>query len=79
MFGSRARRTAKSTSDLDLCVKGKEPLSFELLAHLRDDFSESNLPYQVDVVDWHGITDSFLTIIDRDKVALPGIALETYE
>jgi len=76
VFGSRARHTAKGTSDLDLCVKGKEPLSFELLAHLRDDFSESNLPYKVDVVDWHSITGSFRTIIERDKVVLPDIALE---
>lgn len=70
-FGSRAKWTAKDTSDLDLCVKGNEPLTLELLAHLRDDFSESNLPYKVDVVDWRGVSDSFRKIIEQDRVELP--------
>ncbi len=70
-FGSRAKWTAKDTSDLDICIKGKKPLDFNTLAHLRDDFSESNLPYKVDVVDWHSITESFRKIIEQDRVELP--------
>lgn len=42
-------------------------MTFKLLAYMRDDFSESNLPYKVDVVDWHTLSDSFRKIVDKDK------------
>ena len=69
VFGSRTRK-AKKTSDLDLCIKGKTLISLKLLAYLRNDFSESNLPYKVDIVDWHSLNDSFKKIVERDKVLL---------
>ncbi len=71
IFGSRAKWTAKNTSDLDICIKGEKPLTLNTLAHLREDFSESNLPYKVDVVDWYGISEGFKKIIESDKVELP--------
>ena len=55
-FGSRAKRTAQDTSDLDLAVIGEIPLDFRTLAALRDAFSESNIPYKADVVDWSTIS-----------------------
>lgn len=64
-FGSRAKGTAKNTSDLDLCVIGVEPLSFNLLAHLGDAFSESNLPYKVDIVDWTTLDDGFRKMVQQ--------------
>ena len=70
VFGSRAQVAAKKTSDLDLCIKGKDLISLKLLADLRGDFSESNLPYKVDVVDWYAISDSFKKIVERNKVVL---------
>lgn len=70
VFGSRAIGRATRTSDLDLCIKGKAVLPFGLLGELLDDFSESNLPYKVDVVDWHSISDSFKKIVERDKEPL---------
>lgn len=50
-FGSRATWAAKEFSDLDLAVIGDKPLSLSVSSSLRDDFSESDLPYKVDVVD----------------------------
>lgn len=70
VFGSRAQGTAKKTSDLDLCIKGKDLISLKLLADLRDDFSESNLPYKVDVVAWYSISEGFKKIVERDKVVI---------
>lgn len=67
-FGSRATGNAKETSDLDLAIIGDGPLGFATLAALRDDFSESNLPYRVDVVDWATVDESFRRIIERDQV-----------
>ncbi len=69
-FGSRVNGTAKETSDLDLVVIGENPLDFQTLGVLRDDFSESNLPYKVDVVDWAKIGETFREIIRKDKVVI---------
>lgn len=70
VFGSRAKGTARDTSDLDLAIIGKTPLDFKTLATLRDFFSESNIPYKVDVVDWTTISETFREIIRKDKVVV---------
>ncbi|MDO9003397.1 MAG: restriction endonuclease subunit S [Aquabacterium sp.] len=69
-FGSRAKWTAKPYSDLDLAVIGYQPLPLEVSAALADDFSESDLPWKVDVVDWATTSETFRKIIDRDKVVV---------
>lgn len=69
-FGSRAKWTAKEYSDLDLCIVSDKPLSFSLLGTIGDDFSESDLPWKVDVVDWATTSPSFRKIIERDKVVV---------
>lgn len=71
VFGSRAKWTAKPHSDLDLALKGKEPLPRPVLGDLAEAFSESDLPFRVDVVDWQTVTPSFQAVIDRDGFALP--------
>lgn len=69
-FGSRARLTAKPYSDLDLAIIGDEPLGLAVSAALSDDFSESDLPWKVDVVDWATTSESFRRIIEKDRVLL---------
>nr|SPS05766.1 conserved protein of unknown function [Candidatus Nitrotoga fabula] len=69
-FGSRARGTAKPFSDLDLAILTDQSLSLEVSAALTEDFSESDLPYKVDLVDWATTDDSFRQIIERDKVVV---------
>jgi len=72
-FGSRARRTSKPYSDLDIAVISNVPLPLELTAALAEAFSESDLPWKVDVVDWASTDESFRKAIERDKVLLnPG-------
>jgi type I restriction enzyme S subunit len=71
-FGSRAQGTARATSDLDLCVDNHQSLSFETLAALRDAFAESNLPYKVDVVDWHSVDPAFQALIQSKRVVIQG-------
>lgn len=71
VFGSRAKWTAKPHSDLDLALKGKEPLPRSVLGDLTEAFSESDLPFRVDVVDWQTVTPSFQAVIDRDAIKLP--------
>ena len=69
-FGSRAKWTAKPYSDLDLAIIADTPLSSGESAVLADDFSESDLPWKVDVVDWSVTTETFRQIIARDKVVI---------
>lgn len=69
-FGSRVKWTAKEYSDLDLAIITDKPLSLSASAALSDDFSESDLPWKVDVVDWATTSESFRKIIERDKVVV---------
>ena len=69
-FGSRTQGSAKPFSDLDLAIVSEQPLSLDLYAALSDDFSESDLPWKVDVVDWASTSNVFRAIIERDKVVL---------
>lgn len=69
-FGSRAKRTAKPYSDLDLVLVTHTPLPLALSAKLAEDFSESDLPWKVDVVDWAATGDDFRQVIRRAKVVL---------
>ena len=69
-FGSRAKWTAKPYSDLDLAIITDKPLTLDLSASLSDDFSESDLPWKVDIVDWATTRESFRKMIERDKVVV---------
>ncbi|MGD9583088.1 MAG: restriction endonuclease subunit S [Lysobacterales bacterium] len=71
VFGSRATWTTKDSSDLDLAIDAGRRLTREEENALHAAFEDSDLPYKVDVVDMHTVSDSFRTIIERDKVALP--------
>lgn len=69
-FGSRARWTAKDYSDLDIVILGEEPLSEELFMDLEKNFTESDLPWKVDIVDWYNLDDDFKKIIEKDYVVI---------
>jgi predicted nucleotidyltransferase len=64
-FGSRVRGTAKEWSDLDLAVVSGEKLEPELLGALKIDFAESDLPFRVDILDWHDISPEFRVLIEE--------------
>ena len=69
-FGSRARFTAKPYSDLDLAFIGAHPLSLSQIADLANAFSDSNLPFKVDIVDWLTISEDFRKIISQHYVLI---------
>jgi len=64
-FGSRFKWTAKDHSDLDLAFVGSEKLPFKKLSALKNAFEESDLPYRVDVLDWHSISPEFQKVIEQ--------------
>jgi predicted nucleotidyltransferase len=51
-FGSRAGGQPKPFSDLDLALIAERPIGLGVLAALAEVFSESDLPWRVDLVDW---------------------------
>ncbi len=65
-FGSRAKWSASDYSDLDLAVVGDQPVEWRTLGRLKDALEESTLPFRVDVLDWHDISDNFREIIRGD-------------
>ena len=69
-FGSRVAGSAKEFSDLDLVIIGEKPLSIAVHANLVDDFSESDLPYNVDVIDWATTDASFRQIIEQQYIVV---------
>ena len=69
-FGSRVTGSAKEFSDLDLVVIGEKPLSIAVHANLMDEFSESDLPYKVDVIDWATTDAAFRQIIQCSSVVV---------
>jgi type I restriction enzyme S subunit len=69
-FGSRAKGQPKPYSDLDLAIISDARLPLNVSAGLADAFSESDLPWRVDLVDWATTSPSFRKIIERDKVVV---------
>ena len=64
-FGSRVNGTARPYSDLDLVLIGRDALPLTTLGNLKDAFAESDLPIQVDVIDWNATAESFRRVIER--------------
>lgn len=72
-YGSRYKGNPREYSDLDLVIVGKEKLNWELMAGVRGAFEESDLPFRVDVIDWHGINEEFRKVIEAGyEVMLEG-------
>jgi uncharacterized protein len=66
-FGSRVHgKHLKPFSDLDLAIITTAPLPLQRLIDLRTAFSESDMPFRVDIVDWAAAELSFRSIIDAD-------------
>ncbi len=69
-FGSRVRGRTKPYSDLDLAIVSDHPLSIDRLAELAEAFSESDLPWKVDLIDWARTSPEFQARIAAEKVII---------
>jgi len=56
IFRSRAKGTSKPGSDIDLSIMNMGANS-NILHNLKNEFEESSLPYKVDLVDFHTLTN----------------------
>ena len=64
-FGSRTLGMTKPYSDLDLALLGPGQMAASTLAALQEDFQESDLPFRVDLVDWHALSPEFQAVIAK--------------
>lgn len=70
-FGSRVHgRNLKRFSDLDLVTITEMPLDPLRLADLKEAFTESDLPFKVDVLDWSITNERFRRIIEMEHVVV---------
>ena len=70
VFGSRVTGRAKRYSDLDLAIDAGRRLTLDEIARLAEALSDSDLPYKVDLVDWHEIDDRWRQTIATERIAL---------
>ena len=65
-FGSRVRWTARGSSDLDLVLMTEDSIDAGSMADLREAFTESDLPFKVDIVDWATTSGEFRRVIEEE-------------
>ena len=59
VYGSRATGKARKWSDYDIGVVEKEEVPYPILAKVSEELENSNIPVNVDVVDFHHVSDRF--------------------
>lgn len=69
LFGSRALGNAKKYSDIDLAVDSRF-FTDEIKVKIASEFENSDLPYEVDIVDINSITSEFYNLIKPSLVKL---------
>jgi len=75
LFGSRVRGSARPDSDLDICIKKyNSEVPLETIAKLREKLINSNLPFEVDLVDYYYLNEDFRKAIALEWVPLDSIS-----
>lgn len=68
LFGSRARGTNSDRADIDIALDGGKRLPIADVDEIKSMFKESNIIYQVDVVDFYQVSDLMRKAIENDRV-----------
>ncbi|MEX2438094.1 MAG: nucleotidyltransferase domain-containing protein [Candidatus Babeliales bacterium] len=68
LFGSRARGSHQPRSDIDIALDAGEPIDRLRLAEIRTVLEGTTIPYKIDVVDIHTVSDSMRQMIDQEKI-----------
>jgi uncharacterized protein len=70
VFGSRAGKSPRPDSDLDLLLDIQGDLPLSMLSQLKEALEESNLPFRVDVVCRTDVSPEFYQRIKDDLIPL---------
>jgi len=65
LFGSRAAGTAHATSDYDFALKAESQIPMRTLFAIKEAFHESTIPFKVDVVDIHSVSEPLYSEIRK--------------
>ncbi len=63
-YGSRVQGRHKKFSDLDLCFK--ENIPWDIRSYIEEDFEESDLPFEVSLLDYNACDQNFQNLIKND-------------
>jgi type I restriction enzyme S subunit len=66
VFGSRAHEDHKRYSDLDLAIETNGPIPNKTLMEIREQFTESSMPFKVDLVEYAKLDPEFKKNILND-------------
>jgi len=69
-FGSRVKGQARKNSDFDLVIDANKTIPLVKLWKIKDEFEESDIPFRIDISDWHTLSDSFKNFIKQDRVII---------
>jgi len=68
LFGSRARGTHSDRSDIDLAIDEGKAIRPRRIGEANNMFAESNIPYSIDVVDMHSISEKMKELILKEGI-----------
>jgi predicted nucleotidyltransferase len=68
LFGSRARHTHASGSDVDLALDAGHILGMQEIGTIKEAISQSNIPVFVDIVDIRNVSEDFLNHIKKEWI-----------
>jgi predicted nucleotidyltransferase len=66
LFGSRARGDYTPWSDIDVALDTGKKIDLYELSIIKEEIEESSIPFTVDVVDMHNISEDFRKNILKD-------------
>ena len=67
-YGSRVKGNAWKLSDLDLCYFEDVPSG--IVCEIREEFTQSNLPFMVELVNWKSMRPAFQRTIEKDLMLI---------
>lgn len=68
LYGSRAKKTNTSRSDIDLALDTGAPIDRYLLGEARSLLDALYMPYKVDLVDLNAVSKNFREIVLREGI-----------
>lgn len=63
LFGSRARGIHAEKSDIDIAIDNTSPIELYAINEARSMLSESNIPYEIDIVDVRNVSSQVVEMI----------------
>jgi len=68
LFGSRARGTHSDRSDIDLAIDEGKVIRPGRIGEAVGMFVESDIPYKIDIVDLHSVSDKMQYFIKKEGI-----------